>query len=100
MDTTHYVLSAHAHNLAQYVGKGHQQAAGALRHRRCSARGMCSIELWFNYFAFSLIDADKSLRYYVQAFGTDSDTNLSDALNHCFPFITVVCCFIHFECNM
>ena len=24
MDTTHYVLSAHAHNLAQYVGKGHQ----------------------------------------------------------------------------
>ena len=28
MDTTHYVLSAHAHNLEQYVGKGHQQAAG------------------------------------------------------------------------
>ena len=27
MDTTHYVLSAHAHNLAQYVGKGRQQAA-------------------------------------------------------------------------
>ena len=27
MDTTHYVLSAHAHNQAQYVGKGHQQAA-------------------------------------------------------------------------
>ena len=24
---THYVLSAHAHNLAQYVGKGRQQAA-------------------------------------------------------------------------
>ena len=23
----HYVLSAHAHNLAPYVGKGHQQAA-------------------------------------------------------------------------
>ena len=22
MDTTHHVLSAHAHNLAQYVGKG------------------------------------------------------------------------------
>ena len=30
MDTTHNVLSAHAHNLAQYayVGKGRQQAAG------------------------------------------------------------------------
>ena len=27
MYTTHYVLSAHAHNLAQYVGKGRQQAA-------------------------------------------------------------------------
>ena len=27
MDTAHYVLSAPAHNLAQYVGKGHQQAA-------------------------------------------------------------------------
>ena len=25
--TTHYMLSAHAHNLAQYVGKGHQQAS-------------------------------------------------------------------------
>ena len=28
MDTTHYVLSAHAHNLAQYVGKGRQEVAG------------------------------------------------------------------------
>ena len=36
MDTTYHVLSAHAHNLAQYVGKG---------RRDCSARGMCSIEL-------------------------------------------------------
>ena len=27
MDTAHYVLSAHAHNLAQYVGKDRQQAA-------------------------------------------------------------------------
>ena len=26
MDTAHYVLSAHAHNLAPYVGKGRQQA--------------------------------------------------------------------------
>jgi hypothetical protein len=34
----------------------------------------------FNYFASSLIDADKSLRY-VQAFGTYSDTNLSNALS-------------------
>ena len=34
MDTTYHVLSAHAHNLAQYVGKG---------RRHCSARGMCSI---------------------------------------------------------
>lgn len=39
----------------------------------------------FNYFGSSLIDADKSLRY-VQAFGTDGDMNLSDALSHCFPF--------------
>jgi hypothetical protein len=53
----------------------------------------------FNYFASSLIDADKSLRY-VQAFGTDGDTNLSDALSHCFPFATVLRCFIHFERNM
>ena len=42
-----------------------------------------------NYFAAS----DKG----VQAFGTDGDTNLSDALSHCFPFATVLCCFIHFE---
>ena len=27
MDTAHYVFSAHAHNLAPYVGKGRQQAA-------------------------------------------------------------------------
>ena len=27
-NTTHHVLSAHAHNLAQYVGKGCQQAYG------------------------------------------------------------------------
>ena len=53
----------------------------------------------FNYFASSLIDADKSLRY-VQAFGTDGDTNLSDALSHCFPFATVLRCFIHFERNL
>ena len=30
MYTTHNVLSAHAHNLAQYVGKGRQQAARIL----------------------------------------------------------------------
>ena len=29
MYTTHYVLSAHAHNLTQYVGKGRQQAASS-----------------------------------------------------------------------
>ena len=28
MDTTHYVLSAHAHNRSQYIGKGRHQAAG------------------------------------------------------------------------
>ena len=28
INTTHYVLSAHAHNLAQFVGKGRQQIAG------------------------------------------------------------------------
>ena len=53
----------------------------------------------FNYFAASLIDADKGLRY-VQAFGTDGDTNLSDALSHSFPFATVLRCFIHFERNL
>ena len=38
MDTAHYVLSAHAHNLAQYVGKGRQQAARIieLSEQRCS----------------------------------------------------------------
>ena len=50
----------------------------------------------FNYFGSSLIDADKSLRY-VQAFGTDGDTNLSDALSH---FAKVLRCFIHFERNL
>ena len=56
MYTTHYVLSAHAHkyNLAQYVGKGRQQAARIIElydHRYAltsmlqRARGMCSIEL-------------------------------------------------------
>ena len=54
INTSHHVLSAHAHKLAQYVGTDHQQSHGlawhgaqALSHRRCSARGMCSIELWF-----------------------------------------------------
>ena len=28
INTTHHVLSAHAHNLAQFVGKGRQQTAG------------------------------------------------------------------------
>ena len=54
MDTAHYVLSAHAHNLAQYVGKDRQQAARiidlsdhryALTSTLQHARGMCSIEL-------------------------------------------------------
>lgn len=48
----------------------------------------------FNYFASSLIDADKNLLH-LQAFGTDGDTNLSDAL-----FATVLHCFIHFERNL
>ena len=56
MDTAHYVLSAHAHNLVQYVGKGRQLAARiciiklsdhryALTSTLQLARGMCSIEL-------------------------------------------------------
>ena len=53
----------------------------------------------FNYFAASLIDVDKGLRYF-QAFGTDGDTNLSDALSHSFPFATVLRCFSHFERNL
>ena len=53
----------------------------------------------FNYLASSLIDADKKLRH-IQAFGTDGDTNLSDALSHNFPFAVALRCFIHFERNL
>lgn len=53
----------------------------------------------FNYFASVLIDGNKKLRY-VQAFGTDGDTNLSEALGHNFPFALSLCCFIHFERNL
>ena len=45
-------------------------------------------EVYFNCCA-SLNDADKSM-WYVQAFWTDGDTNLSDALSHCFPFAQFV----------
>ena len=58
MDTAHHVLSAHAYNLAQYVGKGRRQGARVIElsialvdHRYAltstlqRARGMCSIEL-------------------------------------------------------
>ena len=34
INTTHHVLSAHAHNLAQYVGKGRQQPTGG-KHIAC-----------------------------------------------------------------
>ena len=54
-------------------------------------------EVYFNCSA-SLNDADKSM-WYVQAFGTDGDTNLSDALSHCFPFATFRY-FIHVEHNL
>ena len=56
MDTAHSVLSAHAHNLTQYVGKGRQQAARIidlwgsdhLADMLCSdidaaARGVCAL---------------------------------------------------------
>ena len=47
MDTAHYVLSAHAHNLAQYVGKDRQQAVSIMVlsdcHRRCSACVVCAL---------------------------------------------------------
>ena len=44
MDTTHYVLSAHAHNLAQCVGKGRQQAAGMeLSDIYAAAHGVCAL---------------------------------------------------------
>ena len=51
MYTTHNVLSAHAHNLAQYVGKGRQQAARILTIDRyaqspdidAAARGVCAL---------------------------------------------------------
>ena len=53
----------------------------------------------FNYIASSLIDPDKNLRY-IQAFGTDGDTNLSDALSHCFPFGTYFLLLHPFEHNL
>ena len=39
MDTTLYVLLAHAHNLAQYIGRGRQQAADI----DAAARGVCAL---------------------------------------------------------
>jgi hypothetical protein len=59
IDSTHHVLSAHAHNLPQYVGKGRRlQALQLSRYHLYNnimqmdmdtdatrARGMCSIEL-------------------------------------------------------
>ena len=53
----------------------------------------------FNYLASVLIDGNKKLRN-IQAFGTDGDTNLSDALGHNFPFALALRCFIHFERNI
>lgn len=53
----------------------------------------------FNYLASVLIDGNKNLRN-VKAFGTDGDTNLSDALGHNFPFAIPLRCFIHFERNI
>ena len=53
----------------------------------------------FNYFASALIDGNKKLRH-IQAFGTDGDTNLSEALGHNFPFAFSLRCFIHFERNL
>ena len=42
----HY-LSAHAHNLAQYVGKGRQQTAGGMHevraHINAAACGVCAL---------------------------------------------------------
>ena len=43
----------------------------------------------FNYFASVLINEGKKLRY-VQAFGTDGGTNLSEALGHNFPFASLL----------
>ena len=53
----------------------------------------------FNYFASVLVDGNKKLRN-IRAFGTDGDTNLSDALSHNFPFALALRCFIHFERNI
>ena len=53
----------------------------------------------FNYLASVLIDGNKRLRN-LQAFGTDVDTNLSEALGHNFPFALSLRCFIHFERNL
>ena len=52
----------------------------------------------FNYFASVLIGNNK-LRH-IQAFGTDCDTNLSEALGDNFPFAFSLRCFIHFERNL
>ncbi len=53
----------------------------------------------FNYLASVMIDGNKKLRN-LQAFGTDGDTNLSEALGHNFPFALSLRCFIHFERNL
>ena len=47
INTTHNVLCAHAHNLAQFVGKDRQQTAcgihGVHMHIDAAARGVCAL---------------------------------------------------------
>ena len=53
----------------------------------------------FNYFASTLIGSNKRIRN-VLAFGTDGDKNLTEALDHNFPFALQLRCFIHFKKNV
>lgn len=53
----------------------------------------------FNYFARTLVGYNKMLQN-VLAFGTDGDSNLTEALGHSFPFALQLCCFLHFKRNI
>ena len=50
MDTTHYVLSAHTHNLAQDIGKGHQQAAHIIERSDIDSAVRAGYVLYHRYY--------------------------------------------------
>ena len=53
----------------------------------------------FNYFSNTLISYKKKLRN-IQAFGTDGDPALIEALSHNFPLAKQLRCFIHMKKNL